>query len=72
LKQRLRELANILIKQQYPKKVIQTGLKKALELPRHQLLSVKEKSHDQILPFISTRNPKTKDVFGIVTQFADL
>jgi len=36
LKQRLSELANILIKRQHPKEVIKTGLKKALEIPRHQ------------------------------------
>jgi len=68
LKQRLSELANILIKRQYPKEVIKTGLKKALEIPRHQLLCVKKKSHEQILPFISTHNPKNKNVFGIVKQ----
>jgi len=65
LKQQLSELANILIKR--PKEV-KTRLKKALEIPRHQLLCVKENSHEQILPFISTHNLKNKDVFGIVNQ----
>ena len=68
MKQRLSELANILIKRQYHKEVIKTGLKKALEIPRYQLLWAKEKSHEQIVPFISTHNPKNKDVFGIVKQ----
>jgi len=48
--------------------VIKTGLKKALEIPRHQLLCVKEKAQEQILPFISTHDPKNKDIFGKVKQ----
>ena len=37
-----------------------------MSIPRDKLLEVKSKETEDILPFISTHNPKNKEVFGII------
>jgi hypothetical protein len=66
LKRRLYELSANLITRNYPLEIIKTGIRKALEIPRKTLLSVKDKTNEHIIPFISTYNPKNKEVFGIL------
>ncbi|MCG8076000.1 MAG: GIY-YIG nuclease family protein, partial [Candidatus Thiodiazotropha taylori] len=70
LNHRLKELATTLTKRNYPLSIIQHGISKALQIPRKNLLNVKEKTkektEEKVTPFISTHNPKNKEMFGIL------
>ena len=63
---RLIELALLLIERKYPVQVIKTGIIKAMAIPRSTLLKVKEKTMENITPFVSTYNPKHRELFGIL------
>ena len=62
-----KELASILLKRKYPLQVIKTGFIigfiKALQIPRSSLLNVHDKINKNIIPYISTHNPKNREVF---------
>lgn len=66
LKIRLSELVTVLLRRKYPVEVINSGIQKALSIPRSDLLTVHEKSDEKITPYISTHNPKNKEMFGIL------
>ena len=61
----LKELNTTLIERKYPLQIIKSGITRALEIPREDLLRVQEKNEGNITPFISTYNPKNKEAFGI-------
>ena len=69
---RLKELSHALIQRKYPTEVINAGIQKAMSIPRYKLLEVKSKEKEDILPFISTHNPKNKEVFGIIKNNMDV
>ena len=66
LSNRLIELAMILIERQYPLQIVKTGIIKAMQIPRSALLNVKQSIDDKVTPFVSTHNPKHKELFGIL------
>jgi len=66
LKSRLIELYDILIKRDYPIQIIKTGIVKALQIPRSNLLNGKEYTEENLIPFISTHNPKNRELFGVL------
>ena len=63
---RLKELTTTLIERKYPLQIIKSGITRALEIPREDLLRVQEKNEENITPSISTYNPKNKEAFGIL------
>ena len=65
---RLKELSQTLTKRKYPSEVINAGIKRAISIPRAKLLDVNNKETEEVLPFISTHNPKNKEVFGIIKK----
>ena len=66
LKIRLQELATTLRSRHYPDQVIKTGSLKAIKIPRNTLLNTHKEVGINITPFISTYNPKNREVFGIL------
>lgn len=72
LKTRLQELAIILIDRQYPWDIVKTGISKALQLSRNTLLNTQKEMVENITPFISTFNPKNREVFGILKTNMDI
>jgi len=70
---RLNELKHSLIQRKYPQSIINTGIKKALSIPKHELLSKStQKDKSNIIPFISTQNPKNKELFGVLKNNIDI
>ena len=69
---RLKELSQTLTKRKYPSEVINAGIKRAISIPRAKLLDVNNKETEEVLPFISTHNPKNKEVFGIIKNNMDI
>ena len=63
---RLKEIASSLIDRKYPIQVVKTGFLKALQIPRSSLLTAKEETVKPIIPFISTHNPKNRELFGLL------
>ena len=66
LETRLKELITTLIERKYPLQIIKSGITRALEIPREDLLRVQEKNEENITTFISTYNPKNKEAFCIL------
>lgn len=68
LRERLIEMASILVHRRYPIEVVKAGITKALQIPREQLLKVRKCTEVNITPFISTHNPKKTELYGILKQ----
>ena len=51
---KLKELRTTLKTQKYPKMHVEQGIEKAIAIPQEQRRSEKQKSNDNILPFITT------------------
>ena len=66
LQTRIHELKKSLIERGYQKSIIKNGIKKAMLIPRNSLLTPKIIEKQNIVPYISTNNPKNKEVFGIL------
>ncbi len=66
LQTRIQALKLYLRKQHYPVHTIETGIQKALQLDRDVLLKIKTKSSENIIPFVSTYNPKNPDLFNVI------
>ena len=59
LNTRLKESEENLKNLGYPKKMVESGIKKAREIPKEQLRETKEKSQErEVLTYVSTNNPK--------------
>ena len=69
----LEELKETLWKQEYPMKIIEAGINKALNIPQDQLRQVATKAQDDILllPFVSTHNPNNPQVINIIKSSVD-
>ena len=65
---RMQELQINLEKQHYPKSLIESGIKRALEIPIEQLRESKPTKEEDTLTFISTFNPNNPNVFPIIRQ----
>ena len=63
---RLKELFNSLVKRKYPISILNTGIARAKSIPRSQLLSVKIKTDDDVLTYVSTHNPCNNEMFGVL------
>ena len=72
--QRLDELKTYLINQQYPYKLVEDGIKKASELDREELINPKPRNENntQILPLVTTYNPRNKNITPIVRQLNNI
>ena len=66
--QRLDELKEILKEQQYPQSIINTGIEKAKNLTIQELRTVKTKTDENIIPFVSTFNPRNPEMHHIIIQ----
>ena len=53
----------ILIERKYPAQIVKTGIIKALQIRRSTLLNVKNNTEDKVTPFVSTYNPKHRELF---------
>ena len=67
----LEELKSTLYRQEYPMKIIEAGIKKALSIPHEQQRQKSTKTTEHILPFISTHNPNNAQVFNIIKSSVD-
>jgi len=67
----LLELKQLLVSQKYPKKIVQKGIEKALNIPLKELRSKKDKTNNNILPFISTYNPNNYNLFPTIKRTFD-
>lgn len=68
VKKRMDELKTFLEKQNYPQNIIKTGIEKAMQLETDSLRTVTEKENDNVIPFISTYNPKNPEIFCSIKQ----
>ena len=57
------ELKSFLIKQKYPLQIIEHGINRAMSLDKDVLRTVKEKSEEKIIPYVSTNNPQDPEMF---------
>ena len=62
----------VTLSQNYPKQVIPNGIERALNLNRSELSTVKQKSDENILTFISTINQKNPELFPVINQSFDI
>ena len=69
---RLSELFQSLLKRNYPESLIKQGIASAKKIPRENLLNVNLKSEEDILPYISTHNPRNPEVYSIINQHLPL
>ena len=63
---KLNELKSLLTKQNYPKKLIESGIQRAENIPQNSLRKPKEKNNSKIIPFITTNNPNNPNIFPII------
>ena len=68
------ELKKYLIKQQYPYKLVEDGLKKASELDREELINPKPRNENnvKILSLVTTYNPRNKNITPVVRQLNNI
>ena len=63
---RMQELKSFLIKQKYPLQIIEHGINRAMSLDKDVLRTVKEKSEEKIIPYVSTHNPQDPEMFKVI------
>ena len=69
LEHRFKELEKLLTKQKYPITLIKGGIEKARKLDRNSLLTeIKDKSSTNIIPFVSTYNPRNPETYQEIQQ----
>ena len=65
----MRELKSFLSKQNYPEQIIEHGLQQAMSQDKNQLRTVKLKSEENIVPYVSAYNPRDPEMFqGIMNN----
>jgi len=64
--QRLSELENHLVTRNYQRKIKDSGIQKANQIPKEALLKVQDKEQKDIVPYVSTFNPNTSEMFGVL------
>lgn len=69
INERLSELKQFLKNRNYPERVIDIGIEKAKSISKEELRKEKEhKEENEIIPFISTFNPKNPEVFTLIQE----
>lgn len=63
---RLTELQDLLLQRNYPTQLIQNGINKAKSHERKDLLLVKIKPVKNVIPYVSTHNPRNPEMFNII------
>ena len=63
---RLEELKTFLKNQNYPKPLIEAGIKKPKEENRETLRQPRQKPKEKLLPFTTSYNPRNPDIFPII------
>ena len=67
-KQRLSELYEHLKSREYPKRIIEAGIREAMKIPKAVLRQVQRKQEEDKTPYVSTYNTKNPEMFGIFTN----
>ena len=67
LNHRMQKLKCSMNKQKYPELVIDYGVKRAMALDKNDLRKVKPKPTENIIPFVSTHNPKDPKMFNVTS-----
>ena len=65
---RLQELKSLLISRKYPISLIESGINKALNIPRDILMQDETHSKENTIPYVATFNPNNAEMFGIFTN----
>ena len=67
-------LKKCLFNQQFPNKLVEDGIKKTSELDRKELSNPKPKNENniQILPLVTTFNPRNKNITSVVRQLNNI
>ena len=68
LQRRMQGLKSFLIKQHYPKQIIAHGLQKAISLDKHVLRMITTKGKENIVPKVSTYNPRDPEMFSVIIE----
>ena len=63
---RMTELKSFLLKQNYPESLIDGGIAKAMDLDKNTLRSIKNKTDDKVIPYVSTHNPKNPEIYKVI------
>ena len=66
LQRRMQELKTFLIKQNYPTQTIEHGVQKAMSLDKNVLRTVTAKGKENIVPYVSTFNPRDPEMFRLI------
>ena len=70
---RAQELEEYLIKQKYPKTLIQAGIQKAKSLHRTNLLNeINPRNNQDAIAYVSTYNPRNPEIFGELRRDIDI
>ena len=63
---RMTELKSFLLKQNYPESLIDGGIAKAMNLDNNTLRTIKNKTDDKVIPYVSTHNPKNPEIYKVI------
>ena len=63
---RMTELKSFLLKQNYPERLIDGGIAKAMNLDNNTLRTIKNKTDDKVIPYVSTHNPKNPEIYKVI------
>ena len=63
---RMTELKSFLLKQNYPESLIDGGIAKAMDLDKNTLRTIKNKTDDKVIPYVSTHNPKNPEIYKVI------
>ena len=64
--ERMRELKMFLRKQNYPESLVDKGIENAMNLDKNTLRTVKKKTEDPVIPYVSTYNPKNPEMYKVI------
>ena len=62
----MKELKMFLLKQSYRESLIDSGIEKVMNLEKSTLRTVKDKTKDQVMPYVSTHNPKSPEIYNAI------
>ena len=68
LKTRMQELKSFLTKQNYPIQILDHRFERAMSLDKDQLRTVKARKYENIIPYVSTYNPKDSVMFRVIVD----
>ena len=71
-KRRLEEMKEFFIARKYPTKLINDSIKKACSIPQNILRTTKTKNTTDIIPFVSTHNPKNPNIIPQIRAQIDI